>query len=101
VKDTPIIVRVTGTTPLSFNVKPGSVLTVKKYSPSASNRPTVGSKFKSDAYIVFKGITKVGRLSDSAISKLQGDVPAQCVVYAVDEVKKVLSVEFKIGDASA
>jgi hypothetical protein len=68
-------VRVTGTTLLSFALKPGTVLVVKKYSPSASNRPTVGSKFKSDAFILFRGITKIGKLSDAAIKKLAGHVP--------------------------
>lgn len=100
-EDLTVKVRVTGTTPLSFELKPGAVLTVKEYSPSASNRPTAGSKFKSNAFILFRGITKIGKLSDAAIEKLDGRVPDSCRVHQVDAEKKILTVEFVLDGSSS
>jgi hypothetical protein len=90
----PTVVRVTGTTPLSFELSPGKRLTVKKIGPSAKNRPTAGSKFKGTAYLLFDGVTKIGRLSDAALTKLGKNVPETCTVKDVNEAKKVLTVVF-------
>ena len=91
-----IEVRLTGTTPLSF-VRPGKVLTVKSYEPTEpkTTRPVVGAKFTKRAYIVFNGVTKVGRLSDKAIEKLL-TVPEKCTVVKSDAVKKQLVVSFAV-----
>jgi hypothetical protein len=90
----PIVVRVTGTTPLSFELSPGTSLVVKKIGPSAKNRPTAGSKFKTSAYLVFDGVTKIGRLSDSALKRLGKNVPDKCTVQDVSVAKKLLTVVF-------
>jgi hypothetical protein len=90
-----VVVRVSGTSPLSFDVTPGTVLTIKEIAPSAVNRPTLGSKFKSKGYLLFKGITKLGRLSPSALAKIGESVPANCKVVQVDKAKKILAVEFE------
>jgi hypothetical protein len=94
-KNLSLVVRVAGTSPLSFDLWPGVTLTVKEISPSASNRPTLGSKFKAKGYLLFNGITKVGRLSPASLQKIGELVPSQCRVVEVDKDRKVLSVEFQ------
>lgn len=85
-------VRVVGTTPLSFKLRPGMILDIKSYSASANNRPTVGGKFKNTAYLLFAGVTKVGRLSPAALKKIGSKVPDRCTVARVDAEKNVLMV---------
>lgn len=92
-EDKPVIFRVAGTSPLSFECRVGDELTVKEIGPSAMNRPTVGSKFNSTAYLLFKGITKIGRLSPKTVEKLAGRIPKTCKVVSIDKIKKILSVE--------
>jgi hypothetical protein len=93
-KPSSTVVRVTGTSPLSFDLWPGVSLTVKEISPSASNRPTLGGGFKTKGYLLFSGQTKVGRLSPSVVSKLNGNIPLSCKVLKVDKARKLLLVEF-------
>lgn len=93
---TPIVVRVVGTSPLSFELRIGDELSVKEIGPSAINRPTVGGKFNSTAYLLFKGITKVGRFSPKTVEKLKNKIPRTCKVVQIDKVKKVVSVELPI-----
>lgn len=88
-----IVVRVTGTSPLSFEVWTGMTLTIKEIAPSANNRPTLGAKFKTKGYLVFNGRTKVGRLSPAALKKIGETIPETCKVVQVDRGKKILSVE--------
>ena len=85
-------VRVTGTSPLSFMLSPGRVLSIKRIEPSASNRPTVGGKFKKNAYLIYNGVTKVGRLSDAAVKKISFAVPEACTVVTVDKENEILVV---------
>jgi hypothetical protein len=92
-----VVVRVAGTSPLSFDLWPGIILTVKEILPSAANRPTLGGSFKSKGYLLFNGITKVGKLSPASLKKLGSTVPEQCKVVEVNKDKKVLSVEFQTG----
>jgi hypothetical protein len=87
--------KLAGTTPLSFELKPGAVLSVKTYQPSRSNRPTVGGKFQSSAYLVFSGVTKVGRISPAALKKLPSPPPSTCTVVSVDEEKEAVVVAFQ------
>jgi hypothetical protein len=85
--------KVTGTSPLSFEVNEGDVLAVRQFGPSSHNRPTVGGGFKTHAYLIFNGITKVGRLSPKDASRLAHEVvPDSCVVVEVDAVKRILKV---------
>jgi hypothetical protein len=88
-----MIVRVSGTSPLSFDVWKGMTLTIKEMGPSANNRPTLGAKFKSKGYLVFNGRTKVGRFSPATLNKIGSRVPETCTVVQVDKEKKILSVE--------
>lgn len=87
------VVRVVGTSPLSFDVRLGDELTIKEVGPSAMNRPTLGGRFKSNAYLLFKGITKVGRLSPNSVEKIGDNIPSKCKVVKIDKLKKILSVE--------
>lgn len=89
-------VRLAGTTPLSFRLSPGTVLSVKTYQPSANNRPTVGGKFKKSAFLVFNGVTKVGRLSPAALKKLNDKPAPECTVVSVNEEKSALVVSFAV-----
>lgn len=88
-----VVVRVAGTSPLSFELWTGMTLTIKEMSPSASNRPTIGAKFKSKGYLIFNGRTKVGRLSTATLNKIGHHIPKTCRVVQVDKEKKILSVE--------
>jgi hypothetical protein len=92
-KASPGIVKVIGTSPLSFELRPGTVLTVKEFGPASKTRPSIGSKFKSNAYLLFNGITKIGRLSPSTLSKLGGEIPTSCKVVEVDKARKVLLID--------
>jgi hypothetical protein len=88
-------VRVSGTSPLSFDLAIGSTLTVKEFAPSHYSRPTIGSGFKSKAFLLFHNETKVGRLSTASVSQLGRRVPTNCTVSEVDKGRKVLRVRFK------
>jgi hypothetical protein len=88
--------KLSGTTPLSFELRPGTVLSVKTYEPSRSNRPTVGGKFQSAAFLVFNGVTKVGRISPAALKKLPNPPPPTCTVVSVDEENESVVVVFQI-----
>ena len=88
-------IRVSGTSPLSFEVSVGSILTVKQFAPSHYNRPTVGSGFKSAGYLLFHNETKVGRLSLENLSKIGKRVPQSCTVSEVDKSRKILRVIFR------
>lgn len=87
-------IRIVGTSPLSFDLSPGMTLTVKEFGLSANNRPTVGGKFKRSAYLLFNGITKVGRLSPKAEIEVGYPIPQTCKVVEVDREKKILKVLF-------
>ena|SRR6267154_1088670 len=89
------VVRVTGTSPLSFEVLPGTTLTVREFAPSSYNRPTIGSGFKSSAYLLFHDETKVGRLSPDSLLLLGKKVPRKCTVSEVNRERKILRVIFK------
>lgn len=89
-----IEVRVTGTSPLSFDVIPGNILFVREFAPSLHNRPTIGSGFKSSGYLLFHDETKVGRLSPESVSRLGKRVPKTCTVSEVNRDRKVLRVVF-------
>jgi hypothetical protein len=96
-KETGIVVRVVGTSPLSFELAIGAVLDVKKYEPSKFSRPTAGRGFKTSAYLLFSDETKVGRLSPASLKKLSSTVPSTCTVVEVDTNRKRLSVYFPSG----
>ena len=84
-----------GTTPFTLSLKPGMTLEIKIVGAAAKSRPSVGKTFRQRSFLVFKGVTKVGKLSDSCIEQLEGDVPQTCTVESVDMVKKVVSVSIK------
>lgn len=87
-------IRVSGTSPLSFEVFVGSILAVKEFAPSHYTRPTAGSGFKSSGYLLFHDQTKVGRLSPENVNKLGKRVPTTCTVAEVDKARKILRVVF-------
>lgn len=89
-----ITVRVTGTSPLSFDVRVGATLQVKEFSPSAPSRPSVGGGFKTRAFLLFNDRTKVGRLSTASLLKLGEVVPNTCTVLEVNRQKRLLFVSF-------
>lgn len=85
--------KVTGTSPLSFDVNQGDILTVRQFGPSSHTRPTVSGGFKTHAYLIFNGITKVGRLSPRDVSRLgDGLIPDTCIVVEVDPERRILRV---------
>lgn len=89
-----VVVRVVGTSPLSFDVALGMTLKLKEIGPSSHSRPSVGGKFKTTGYLIFNGITKVGRLSPAAQRAIGQPIPPTCVVTEVDPTKKILKVKF-------
>ncbi|MDQ3816080.1 MAG: hypothetical protein M3362_00120 [Acidobacteriota bacterium] len=91
---TSVVVRVSGTGPLSFEVRPGSILTIKEIGPSSTSRPSIGGGFNSKGYLLFAGQTKVGRLSPAALVKLGERDISSCKVVTVDKTRKILLVEF-------
>ena len=94
-KQSGIVIRVVGTSPLSFDVPTGTILQVKEFGPSAYSRPSVAGGFKRSAYLLFANQTKVGRLSPASLKKLPPSVPATCTVVEVDKSRKRLSVIFQ------
>lgn len=82
------VIELTGTSPLSFEVPLGSVLSVRKFMPSKKGRPSVGGGFKSDAYIVHFGITKIGQVNKKNNEIFDGAKPRKCIAYEVDLIKK-------------
>ena len=91
-----VSVRVAGTSPLSFAVTEGQQLQVKEIGPSSKQRPTIGGKFKTSAYLIYNGIKKIGKLSEASLRKLgEATVPGTCVVEKVDSEKKILMVAFQ------
>ena len=92
--------KVTGTSPLSFEVNEGDILAVRHFGPSSYTRPTVGGGFKAQAYLIFNGITKVGRLSPKDASRLADElIPDTCVVVEVDAGKRILKVALGVSAA--
>jgi hypothetical protein len=89
-----VIVQVSDTSPFSFAVQVGATLIVKNYKPSSSGRPNVRGRFTKSAYLLFNGLSKVGRLSDAAFKRIGADVPQECHVVEVEQEKNVLTVEF-------
>jgi hypothetical protein len=88
--------KVAGTSPLSFEVNEGDILAVRQFGPSSHTRPTVGGGFKTHAYLIFNGITKVGRLSPRDAARLADEViPDTCVVVEVDAGKRILKVALR------
>jgi hypothetical protein len=49
----------------------------------------------SKGYLLFSGITKVGRLSPASLKKIGSAMPEHCKVTEANTDKKVLSVEFQ------
>jgi len=92
--NTDIIIRVVGTSPLSFEVTAGAILQVREIGPSSASRPTVGGRFKSSAFLLFNDKTKVGRLSPASLKTLGQAVPRECKVAEVDKERRVLRVMF-------
>lgn len=90
-----IRIKVSGTSPLSFDAIVGSILHVKEFSPSSHSRPTLGGGFKSRAFLIFNGKTKVGRLSPANLRTLGGFIPSTCKVVEVDKARKSLVVLFE------
>jgi hypothetical protein len=90
-------IRLADTNCLSFNVEPGKRLTVKKYGPSSKSRPTVaGSKFKNDAYLVFNGPSKIGKIPPASLDKLGECDLTFCDVVEVNSEKNTIIVNFHI-----
>lgn len=87
------VVQLTGTGPLSFELKKGAMLAIKKILPSNSSRPTIGSGFKTSGYVVYNGITKVGRISPKDTEALDGTIPSIGKVVEVDGSKNILRIE--------
>ncbi|MCF7962596.1 MAG: hypothetical protein K9M08_17800 [Pirellula sp.] len=90
-----ISVKVAGTSLFSFELNPGDKIVVKKYVARASRLSTSGAKYRTDAYMLYRGITKVGKLSEASLKKLGGSVPDECIVTKVDAEKKILMVCFR------
>ena len=91
------MIRVAGTSPLSFDasiVTIGTILEVREFAPSHHSRPSVDGGFKKSAYLLFADRTKVGRLSPASRKKLPLSVPHTCTVVEVDKDRKWLSVVF-------
>src|SRR5207237_4282593 len=89
-----VLVRVAGTSPLSFDVTVGTTLQVREFAPSSPSRPTIGGRFKSSAFLLFRDRTKVGRLSPASLRKLGNSVPPVCTVVEVDRNRGILLVTF-------
>jgi hypothetical protein len=92
--------RVSGTSPLSFDVPVGATLTVREFGPSHYSRPTVGSGFKSKGFLLFHNQTKVGRLSPDSLYRLGRNVPPCCTASEIDKERKILRVVFKTAPKS-
>lgn len=89
-----LIVKVQGTSPLSFEAKVGTVLQVKQIGASKHTRPTIGSGFKSDAYLLFMDRTKIGNVPQSMLESLGDRVPDKCTVCDVRLESKSIYVSF-------
>lgn len=89
-----LIVKVSGTSPLSFGVKVGTVLQVKQISASTHTRPTIGSGFKTDSFLLFMARTKIGNISQSSLESLGDRIPETCTVCAVRPDSKAIYVSF-------
>jgi hypothetical protein len=88
-------VKVIGTSPLSFELHLGDKILVKRYISGGSKGPKPGPKCRTDAYILYRGVTKIGKLSDTSIKKLEGNIPEECTVSKVDPEKNILMVLFR------
>jgi hypothetical protein len=66
---------------------------IKRFLPSKKSRPTIGSGFKTDAHVVYNGITKVGRLNPKDVAALNDQIPDKCKVVLVDLDRNILKVE--------
>lgn len=87
-----LVVQLTGTSPLSFEVTPGSSLTIRRFSESDRRRPTVGSGFKTSAFVVFSGITKVGQINKKDVSFFETSSPRKCIALEVNKEQKKFTV---------
>lgn len=89
--------KLTGTSPLSFNMKIGTRLIAKKIGESPKGRPSVGKKFNSDAILIFKGVTKIGVISKKDQSTLPEELPTICTVIEISAAKNRIVVSFDIS----
>jgi len=88
--------RVKGTSPLSFDVTPGDILSIREFEPSTHTRPTLSGGFKTSAFLIFNGITKVGSLNAKDVARLGDEsIPDACTVTEVNRATKVLKVELR------
>jgi len=85
------VCRIVGTSPLSFDIARGTWVSIRRTKPPSISRPTVGASFKGDAFIVFKGVTKIGRLSPRDVEAL-GAVPNRGMVVTVDRDRLILEI---------
>ena len=81
-----------GTTPFTFHLKPGMKLEIREVGAASKARPSVGKTFRQRSFLVFKGVTKVGKLSDSCIDQLDGVIPVTCTVQSIDVEKQAVFV---------
>lgn len=88
-------IRVAGTSPLSFELKVGMELQVREFGPSPYSRPSVGGRFRSNAYLIYSGGTKIGRLTPAIVDKLGGTPQKTCTVVKIDPNRKILIVSFR------
>lgn len=89
-----LVVKVSGTSPLSFSVKVGTVLQVKQIGASKHTRPTIGSGFKTDSFLLFMARTKIGNISYESLESFGDRVPITCTVCAVKPESKAIYVSF-------
>ena len=89
-----LIVKVSGTSPLSFGVKVGTVLQVKQIGASKHTRPTIGSGFKTDSFLLFMARTKIGNIPQDGLESLGESIPETCTVCAVRPESKAIYVSF-------
>ena len=89
--------KLSGTSPLSFEVSVGTTLQIKEVGPSNHWRPTVGSGFKSNGLLVFNNKTKVGSFKPEDMSSFSPSIiPATCTVTEVDKSRKILRVALDV-----
>lgn len=86
------VIGLTGTSPLSYDVRPGSVLSIREFHPSNKSRPTVGAGFKNTAYVVFSGITKVGQVNKKDLPIFSTNTPRKCLALEVNREKNIFLV---------
>ena len=85
------------TSSLSFQVKVGTRLQVRRLDARKKGRPSVVSRLQKAAYIVYSGIAKVGQISNDDIASFSGDLPSSCTVTLVDPLAGVIKITFANG----